>query len=86
MSSTNKTTHYNLPQFADTDIPSWNDINSAFEAIDTALYEMSQQSGISQATAQTMINNAIKNAVFYDASNGKGITSAQYSKLKIKTA
>lgn len=34
MSSTNYTTNLGLPQFADSDIPTWGDINSAFAKVD----------------------------------------------------
>lgn len=39
MSSTNKTSHYNLPQFIGSDIPTWlGDFNSAMTAIDSGIY------------------------------------------------
>lgn len=42
MSSTNHTTHYNLPQFLPQDKPSWQgDINGAMDKIDTAIYDVS---------------------------------------------
>ncbi len=34
MASTNYTTNLHLPQFADNDIPTWGDINTAFASID----------------------------------------------------
>lgn len=38
MSSTNKTSHYNLPQFIGSDIPTWlGDFNSAMSAIDSGI-------------------------------------------------
>lgn len=38
MSSTNKTAHYNLPQFIGSDIPTWlGDFNSAMSAIDSGI-------------------------------------------------
>ena len=38
MSSTNKTAHYNLPQFIGSDIPTWlGDFNSAMTAIDSGI-------------------------------------------------
>ena len=40
MASTNKTTHYDLPQFVGTDKPTWlGDVNGAMSAIDAAIYE-----------------------------------------------
>ena len=35
MSATSTTTNLGLPQFASSDIPTWDDINSAFLALDT---------------------------------------------------
>lgn len=84
MSSTNQTQYYNLPQFASTDIPTWDDINTAFSAIDTALHNISIASGISAATAQSMIDASLAGAIFTDPTNGTGITSAEYSKLLVK--
>lgn len=46
MAHTNQTEHYGLPQFIGSDKPSWlTDINNAFEAIDSAIYEASQSGG-----------------------------------------
>lgn len=47
MSYTNKTTHYELPQYLGTDIPSiLTDLNESYEAIDEAIYAVaSKQSG-----------------------------------------
>lgn len=47
MSYTNKTTHYELPQYVGTDIPSiLTDLNEAYETIDEAIYGVaSKQSG-----------------------------------------
>lgn len=47
MSYTNKTTHYELPQYIGTDIPSiLTDLNDSYEAIDEAIYAVaSKQSG-----------------------------------------
>ena len=41
MSSTNRTPHYNLSQFTDTDKPTWRgDVNADMAKIDTALNDM----------------------------------------------
>lgn len=85
MAYTGTTTHYSLPQFAGTDIPTWDDINTAFTAIDTALYNISQASGISQQQAQALIDASLVDTIKYDSTAGTGITNAQYSKLKIIT-
>ena len=62
MSSTNKTTNYELPQFLGTDKPAWlGDINPAFSAIDTAMHNnaVKAQKGVDDAsTAQTRADNA----------------------------
>lgn len=88
MSASSSTTYYNLPQFASSDIPTWDDINTAFSTIDTALHDIatSASAGITQAQAQTLINTALVGAVFHNATSGTGVTSAQYSKLYIKTS
>ena len=83
MSASSSTTYYNLPQFADSDIPTWGDINTAFAAIDSALHTIAESAGISAQTAQSMIDASLVGTVFHDANN-TGITSAQYSKLGIK--
>ena len=83
MSATNHTQYYNLPQFADSDIPTWGDVNAAFLAIDTALHTIAESAGISSAQAQALIDASLVGTVFHDANN-TGITSAQYSKLGIK--
>lgn len=85
MSYSNQTQYYNLPQFASSDVPTWEDVNAAFLAIDTALHAISEASGISSAQAQALIDASITDFVKYDATNGTGVTSAQYSKLMINS-
>lgn len=85
MAYTGTTQYYGLPQFAETDIPSWNDINTAFATIDTALHNIASQSGITQQQAQALIDASLVDTIKYDATTGTGITNAQYSKLKIVT-
>lgn len=56
MGSTNKTAHYELPQFVANDKPSWlGDINQAMEAIDTAIFGAKSNADGAQTTA----NNAV---------------------------
>lgn len=63
MSSTNKTAHYNLPQFVTGDKPSWlTDENAAMTAIDAAMYANSQAAAQASAlaeTAKTAADNAL---------------------------
>lgn len=59
MSHTNSTTNYNLPQFIGTDKPTWlNDVNGAFESIDTQM-KANADSATSAGTSATTANNAI---------------------------
>lgn len=66
MGSTNKTPNYNLPQFINTDKPTWlGDMNEAFSSIDTGMKTNSNSadSAITQASqALTTANNAITEA------------------------
>lgn len=56
MGSTNKTAHYELPQFVANDKPSWlGDFNQAMEAIDTGIFGAKS----SADGAQTTANNAV---------------------------
>lgn len=63
MSSTNKTEHYNLPQFVASDKPSWlTDENAAMQAIDAAMFANSQaaaQAATLAGTAKTAADNAL---------------------------
>lgn len=66
MSSTNKTNHYNLPQFIGSDIPTWlGDFNSAMTAIDSginAAATSASRAATDAATAQKSANDALKAA------------------------
>lgn len=56
MGSTNKTAHYELPQFVANDKPSWlGDFNQAMEAVDTGIFGAKS----SADGAQTTANNAV---------------------------
>lgn len=83
MAYTNTTQYYNLPQFGENDVPSWNDINTAFGLIDTALHNIATQSGITEQQAQALIDQSLVGVVKHDGTSGTGITNAQYSKLTI---
>lgn len=83
MAYTNTTQYYNLPQFGENDVPSWNDINTAFGLIDTALHSIATQSGITQQQAQSLIDQSLAGVIKHDSTSGTGITNAQYSKLTI---
>lgn len=62
MASTNKTAHYEFPQYIGSDIPNiLTDINPAFETIDTALYEQGQQIA-EQTTDLSDIQEAVDQA------------------------
>ena len=59
MSSTNKTTHYELSQFTANDIPAWlSDYNSDMGKIDTAIYNAQTAGG----EASTKADNAMTSA------------------------
>ena len=52
MSSTNKTSHYNLPQFIGSDIPTWlGDFNSAMTAIDSGINAAATSASAAATTA-----------------------------------
>lgn len=54
MSSTNKTTYYNLSQYVGTDKPTYlGDYNSDMAAIDTAIHEAADDASIAVSTANT---------------------------------
>ena len=66
MSSTNKTEHYDLPQFIGSDIPTWlGDFNSAMTAIDSginAAATAASGAATTAAAAQASANSAISSA------------------------
>ena len=52
MAHTNQTTHYGLPQFVGSDIPSWLvDVNQAYTAIDSAIYTAKNTADVASNTA-----------------------------------
>lgn len=59
MSSTNKTTYYELPQFISTDIPTWlGDFNGAMSAIDTAMKSNADRADLASTSAGQAVNTA----------------------------
>lgn len=55
MSYTNKTTHYELPQYIGTDIPSiLTDLNDAYETIDESIYAVATQQTTDEATVTAL--------------------------------
>lgn len=73
MSHTNKTTHYNLPQFIGSDKASWlGDLNPAFNTIDGELYAIN-----------TTATNADSKADSAQASADNGIALAQQANSNI---
>ena len=73
MSSTNKTTHYNLPQFIGSDIPTWlGDFNSAMTAIDSGI----NAAATSASGAATTAAQASTDAAAAQASANSAISSA----------
>lgn len=59
MSSTNKTTYFELPQFIGTDIPTWlGDFNGAMSDIDTALKTNADRADLASTQAGQAVNTA----------------------------
>ena len=59
MSSTNKTEHYNLPQFIGSDIPTWlGDFNSAMTAIDSGINAAATSASGAATTAAQALTDA----------------------------
>ena len=73
MSHTNSTSHYSLPQFVGTDIPTWlGDFNSAMTAIDNGINSAATTAG----TASTTATQASTDAAAAQASANSAINSA----------
>ena len=73
MSSTNKTEHYNLPQFIGSDIPTWlGDINSAMTAIDSGINAAATSASGAATNAAQALTDA---AAAQNALNAKANTS-----------
>lgn len=84
MASTNKTPHFDLPQFIGTDKPSWlGDFNSAMLLIDTALYDVktdSQDAATSAISASAAAQSAASSAE--QAATGVATVTDEVAKLK----
>ena len=75
MSSTNKTEHYNLPQFIGSDIPTWlGDINSAMTAIDSGINAAATSASGAATTAAQALTDAEAAAT---SASGAAKTAAQ---------
>ena len=73
MSSTNKTEHYNLPQFIGSDIPTWlGDFNSAMTAIDSGINAAATSASGAATNAAQALTDA---AAAQNALNAKANTS-----------
>ena len=80
MSSTNKTEHYNLPQFIGSDIPTWlGDFNSAMTAIDNGINAAATSASgaaTDAATAQKSANDAASDAAAAQKSANDALRAA----------
>lgn len=117
MSATNTTLNLGLPQWSAGDIPTWDEVNTAFAKVDsivgaiapkydaTATYSkgdiVQYNGGFYKAKANTsaevwtpahwdtliiseqLESTDLTNFVKYDATNGTGLTNAQFTKLAI---
>ena len=73
MSHTNSTSHYSLPQFVGSDIPTWlGDFNSAMTAIDNGIHSAATTAGSASTTAA----QASTDAAAAQASANSAINSA----------
>lgn len=73
MAHTNSTTHYQLPQFLSTDKPAWlTDVNPAYDAIDTAIYNAQTAADDAQTDATAAISSALAAGTTASAADAKG--------------
>ena len=86
MSSTNKTTHYDLPQWIGTDKPTFlGDLNGAFSTIDTQLYtavtnaENANNNASSAAGAVSNMQNDVNNLKTWQTTASSAISGLQNS-------
>ena len=86
MSSTNKTTHYDLPQWIGTDKPTFlGDLNGAFSTIDTQLYtavtnaENANNNATSAAGAVNNMQNDVNNLKTWQTAASSAISGLQNS-------
>ena len=89
MSSTNSTSHYNLPQFIGTDKPAWlTDVNGAMSAIDAGIYEAKTKADTADTNAglaDTKAGNAQETANTALTNAGTAQTTADGNTTKIGT-
>lgn len=97
MSSTNKTSHYNLPQFIGSDIPTWlGDFNSAMTAIDSGINAAAtsasgaattaEQASTDAAAAQASANSAINSAAAASKAAGDAAAAVATEKDRAEAA
>ena len=86
MASTNKTTHYDLPQWIGTDKPTFlGDLNGAFSTIDTQLYtavtnaENANNNASSAAGAVSNMQNDVNNLKTWQTTASSAISGLQNS-------
>lgn len=73
MAHTNSTTHYALPQFLSTDKPAWlTDVNPAYEAIDTAIYNAKSAADAAQGDATQALSDASSAGTTASTADAKG--------------
>lgn len=92
MASTNKTTHYDLPQWIGTDKPTFlGDLNGAFSTIDTQLYtavtnaENANDSASSAAGAVTDMQDDVDNLKTWQTTAASAISGLQTSVNTLNT-
>lgn len=79
MAYTNTTSNLGLPQFAETDVPTWEDVNTAFKKIDDYAGTVNEKiSALEGSVGKINLKDFIK----YD-SEGTGITASQYGHLTV---
>ena len=97
MSHTNSTSHYSLPQFVGTDIPTWlGDFNSAMTAIDSGINAAatsasgaatkSEQASTDAAAAQASANSAINSAAAASKAAGDAAAAVTAEKERAEAA
>ena len=73
MSHTNSTTNYSLPQFVTTDKPAWlTDINGAFSAIDTGIYNAQTKANTADGNATQALSDASAASTAASTADAKG--------------
>lgn len=74
MSHTNSTTNYSLPQFVTSDKPAWlTDVNNAFSAIDTGMYNAQSKANSAQSDATQALSDASEASTAASAADSKAV-------------